>query len=266
MSLWNKEKTDRVCFNGDQISGKLSIVAGTHISTPINLMAYLCANLTIVVGEGARVIFYDTPKTPISGTMQRKILQGTHSHVHYECHIGNFSANDDSECASAKKSDALIEKKDVQIRVVLEGPNAQFDGFVRACCSLLDNFTMKITQEHRAPYTKSLFDVRQVLDSHASVLMTQGLIDINRAADYASAEQRIKNIVLEEQRESEVGMRPDLRVANATAIVKHGCAVGQLDLDQMMYLQARGLSKKQAKKLLLEGFLSSEKIHGRLRW
>jgi Fe-S cluster assembly protein SufD len=48
--------------------------------------------------------------------------------------------------------------------------------------------------------------------------------------------------------------KPELEIFADDVVCGHGATVGQLDEDQIFYLQARGLPRAEAEALLLEAF------------
>jgi Fe-S cluster assembly protein SufD len=50
---------------------------------------------------------------------------------------------------------------------------------------------------------------------------------------------------------------PSLEVLTNDVQCKHGTAVGQLDVQHLLYMQSRGIGIKEAKKILIHGFFSN---------
>ena len=48
--------------------------------------------------------------------------------------------------------------------------------------------------------------------------------------------------------------KPELEIFADDVVCGHGATVGQLNADQLFYLMARGLPRKEAEALLIEGF------------
>jgi Fe-S cluster assembly protein SufD len=53
-----------------------------------------------------------------------------------------------------------------------------------------------------------------------------------------------------------VDTKPQLEIWADDVQCSHGATVGQLDLDQLFYLRARGIDKQTAKSMLLNAFAS----------
>ena len=55
--------------------------------------------------------------------------------------------------------------------------------------------------------------------------------------------------------EAEVDVKPELEIFADDVKCSHGSACGQLDADQLFYMQSRGIGKDDAKQLLIEAYL-----------
>ena len=49
--------------------------------------------------------------------------------------------------------------------------------------------------------------------------------------------------------------KPELEIFADDVVCSHGATVGNLEEDEIFYLQSRGISVEQAKKILIEAFL-----------
>jgi Fe-S cluster assembly protein SufD len=101
--------------------------------------------------------------------------------------------------------------------------------------------------------------------SHSSLLMNgvvadqafmqyAGTIAIQKAAAYSVASQENKTLLLGDT--AKAISIPSLEVLNNQVQCAHGSAVGPLRQDQLQYVQARGLSKDAARRLLITSFFA----------
>ncbi len=81
----------------------------------------------------------------------------------------------------------------------------------------------------------------------------QGSIYVDETANGTQAMQKNKNLLFGKNCHAE--SLPRLEILANDVKCAHGATVGKIDLDQLFYLQSRGLSKINAEKLLVEGFL-----------
>jgi len=80
-----------------------------------------------------------------------------------------------------------------------------------------------------------------------------GKIFIDLDAQEVQAKQSHASLLLSDT--AEVDTRPELDIRADNVKANHGASVGQLDKEQLFYLQARGLSKTMSERLLARGFV-----------
>ena len=117
--------------------------------------------------------------------------------------------------------------------------------------------TIHTEQIHCAAATESTLCINGAVSGSAQVSY-EGMIYIAEDAAQTNAALENKNIVLSEQ--ARVKSVPSLEVLTNDVHCTHGSAIGYLDEEQLWYMQSRGLSVQQAKKILLEGFLTATKV------
>ena len=55
--------------------------------------------------------------------------------------------------------------------------------------------------------------------------------------------------------------KPELEIFADDVVCGHGATCGRLDADQLFYLEARGLPRREAEALLIEGFANEAAAH-----
>ncbi|MBI2996631.1 MAG: Fe-S cluster assembly protein SufD [Candidatus Melainabacteria bacterium] len=106
---------------------------------------------------------------------------------------------------------------------------------------------------HIAPYTKSHLDFRVALKDKAQSAYTGNLM-ISKEAIKSDALQENRNLLLSKDAKAE--SIPELEIlTNDVVKCNHGVTIGQVDKEQIYYLMTRGLSEKDAEKIVVEGFL-----------
>lgn len=111
--------------------------------------------------------------------------------------------------------------------------------------------TIRSCQEHNAPFTTSDLRINGCSTDNAQVHYS-GMVFINSTAKGACAAQYATALLLSSQ--AQATSIPSLEVLTNDVQCSHGSAVGQLDAQQLLYLQSRGLDEQHAKKLLVHGF------------
>jgi Fe-S cluster assembly protein SufD len=105
---------------------------------------------------------------------------------------------------------------------------------------------------HHAPHCQSKQHYRGIVNDQSKAIFN-GKIVIEKDAQKSSTQQLNKNILLSNQ--AEVDTKPELEIYADDVKASHGATIGQLDMQALFYLQARGISLDEAKALLIEGFL-----------
>lgn len=106
-------------------------------------------------------------------------------------------------------------------------------------------------QNHLAKNTTSdLLFKGALVDESRSVW--QGMIYVAPGADKTDGYQANRNLLLSKQARAD--SIPGLEILANDVRCTHGATVGKIDADQVFYLMARGISRNDAEKLIVEGF------------
>jgi Fe-S cluster assembly protein SufD len=141
----------------------------------------------------------------------------------------------------------------VTLEINLQGQNAQAHIKGLYILGSYQNFFMNTIQHHGAPGTQSYLTINGIIGDRASAFY-DGLIEIDKDATHSVAKQQNKNILLSSSARAE--SKPNLQVLTNEVQCSHGSAVGQLNANDLFYMQSRGIDKQKAQQLLLHGFLS----------
>ena len=106
-------------------------------------------------------------------------------------------------------------------------------------------------QNHLAPHTTSDLLFKGAL-LHESRSVWQGMIYVAPGAQKTDGYQANRNLVL--SRKARADSIPGLEILADDVRCTHGATVGKIDQDQVFYLRARGIPKKEAERLIVEGF------------
>ena len=141
----------------------------------------------------------------------------------------------------------------VKARVLMNAPG----GSAKVICLLLaKKGTLKLETEviHDAPNTFSRTLVKGVLDGDATANY-EGLVTIRKGAKNADADLNEHAILLSPK--ARAGAIPRLEVLENEVKAGHGATVGKVGEDELFYLATRGLTRAEAKRLIVRGFLES---------
>lgn len=131
-----------------------------------------------------------------------------------------------------------------------------------AGASLLSGQTKLSTQlwiYHDAMNCESKQLFKSILTDKA-VSEFSGLVSVKEGCHCIDSQQLNQNLLLSDH--ARVISRPQLRIDADDVQCAHGCTVGQLNPEEVFYIQSRGLSEREAKSLLTYGFIEEivEKI------
>ena len=115
--------------------------------------------------------------------------------------------------------------------------------------------TLEIVTEvsHDAPNAVSRQTIRSVLAGHATGTYL-GKVSVARGAIGTDSEQSVRAMLL--SRTATANAKPELEIFADDVKCAHGCAVGELDAAGLFYLESRGLTPEDAKKLMLQAFVA----------
>ncbi len=140
-----------------------------------------------------------------------------------------------------------------EIRVALDGEHAacRIDG----CAVLRGRQHGDVTTEidHRVPNGRSRQTFKNVLDGRSRSVF-QGRVVVRKDAQKTDAGQSNRNLLLSPGAEAD--SKPELRIFADDVKCSHGATVGELDKNALFYLQSRGIGAKEARGLLIEGFVA----------
>ena len=108
--------------------------------------------------------------------------------------------------------------------------------------------------EHLAPLSLSDQTVRGVIDEKAHGVF-QGKIHIAPNAQKTEGHQQHKALLLSE--EATLDAKPELEIFADDVKCSHGAASGDLNQDEIFYLQSRGIDEQTARQILTSAFLET---------
>jgi Fe-S cluster assembly protein SufD len=140
-----------------------------------------------------------------------------------------------------------------EIRIALTGENATVSLNGAYALSGTSHHDFTTLMDHAFPNCTSAQVFKGVVggESHG---VYQGRIHVARDAQKTDARQLHKGLFL--SRGPAIDVKPELEIYADDVQCAHGAATGELDPDQLFYLQARGIDPDTARVLLVEGFLA----------
>jgi len=128
-------------------------------------------------------------------------------------------------------------------------------------CNILSGLFLKKNEHqeiktrinHLIPNSNSYQKVKNILTTGSKGIF-QGKIFVKDIAQKTDAYQLSKALLLDD--DAEFNSKPELEIYADDVKCSHGSASGNLDEDSIYYLMTRGLTKTEATKLLIKGFLN----------
>jgi Fe-S cluster assembly protein SufD len=142
-----------------------------------------------------------------------------------------------------------LARVDLDITLKASGAEVDLDGlYMVRGAQHADHHTVV---EHCVPNATSRQLYKGILaDSGRAVF--NGKVLVREGAHGTNAFQLNQNLLLSS--DAEIDTKPELQIDADDVKCSHGAAIGQLDADQIFYLQSRGLTKEESKKLLCAAF------------
>ncbi|MGW8124057.1 Fe-S cluster assembly protein SufD [Roseivirga echinicomitans] len=169
-------------------------------------------------------------------------------------HISNIhvnqEANSNFKAFTFSLNGAMI-RNNLNVKLQAEGIETYMNGlYLLDGKTHVDNHTIA---DHMMPncYSNELY--KGIMDDSSKGVFN-GKIFVRADAQKTNAFQSNKNILLSDS--ATVNTKPQLEIWADDVSCSHGCTTGQLDMDALFYLQARGIQKDKARAILLKAFAS----------
>ncbi|MBM3553022.1 MAG: Fe-S cluster assembly protein SufD [Alphaproteobacteria bacterium] len=252
----------------------IEIASGTRIGRAIELATLSSAEAAqstytralVMLGEGAQATMVETLGARSAASAQDnsalvlRLAQNarvdlvTHlsGGVEHSIRVASLLAHLDA--GATISSFALIEddgllRRQIFARLDGERASAAFNGATLGRGRLHADTTLIV--DHAKPNGASRERFRHILDDQ-SVGVFQGKVIVRQGAQKTDGAMQSKALLLSEQ--ATMNNKPELEIFADDVQCGHGATCGRLDKDQLFYLSARGLPRREAEALLIEGF------------
>lgn len=109
-------------------------------------------------------------------------------------------------------------------------------------------------QDHVAPHSSSDLLYLNALDGHSRTIFA-GLIKVQPGARGTDAYQKVRNLILSD--DADPNSMPGLEILNDEVRCTHGATNGPVSEEELFYMQARGIRRDVARRLIVNGFFNS---------
>jgi Fe-S cluster assembly protein SufD len=144
---------------------------------------------------------------------------------------------------------AALSRHDIRVQMDHEGAECSVDGLY-----MVDGTQHSDTHsviDHRQPHCTSRQLYKGILDGKSRAVFN-GKVFVRHGAQQTDAQQTNKNLLL--SKEAQVDTKPQLEIYADDVKCTHGAAIGQIDEEEMFYLESRGINPALAKNILTYGF------------
>jgi Fe-S cluster assembly protein SufD len=144
---------------------------------------------------------------------------------------------------------AALSRHNIDVRMDHEGAECSVDGLY-----MIDGNQHADTHsiiDHRQPRCRSQQLYKGILDGKSRAVFN-GKVFVRHGAQQTDARQTNKNLLL--SNEARIDTKPQLEIFADDVKCTHGAAVGQLEEDEVFYLESRGIRPELARNLLTYGF------------
>jgi Fe-S cluster assembly protein SufD len=207
--------------------------------------AYLTnAVVEIVLADGARLEHY-------------KVQRESAGAFHVATTVADLGASSSYD-STAITFGAQLSRHDVHVTMDHEGAECWVDGLYLVATSQHTDTHSVI--DHRKPHCTSHQLYKGILDGKSRAVFN-GKVFVRHDAQKTDAMQTNKNLLL--SNEARVDTKPQLEILADDVKCAHGAAVGQIDEDELFYLETRGIHPDLARNLLTYGF--AEEVIGKIK-
>jgi Fe-S cluster assembly protein SufD len=153
---------------------------------------------------------------------------------------------------------AQLSRHDLHVTMDHEGAECWVDGLYLVTATQHTDTHSVI--DHRKPHCTSHQLYKGILDGKSRAVFN-GKIFVRHDAQKTDAMQTNKNLLL--SNEARVDTKPQLEILADDVKCAHGAAVGQIEEDELFYLETRGIHPDLARNLLTYGF--AEEVIGKIK-
>lgn len=218
----------------------LSIVVGAHSTVKIILeiadssldQSMYRVHLTALENSHVKYLFISEINSE-EGTLDHRFTVEKHASINL---VGGFISN----ILTAKMHVDLVgEGADVKMRTV-------------AVSSDEHNQTIDVMIVHKAPHTYGDMTNIGIANKKGRITLN-GVEQIEKGMKQANAFQNLKGIITSD--DAMIAVNPILLIDEFDVKAGHGATIGKIEEEVLFYLRSRGLTKGEAERLVINGFL-----------
>ncbi len=272
-SIESNSKNVSICYEKIDDELKLKITANySQIPSRIKLISLNRSNLKIIadidIGENATLEIIDendyivdtsyifksflSPHSVLELYRFNKFKSDTNNSFVHTCNLSNSSMFKDFNFTNGSD----FTKNDTMVNLNEENAKYVGSGVVMSNSSKCEN---NLDIRHLSQSAVSDCSFKAVTRGSSNVSF-KGKVFVDKNCSNTESNQISKGLLIDE--ESKINLTPILEINNDDVVCSHGAASGKADEEVLFYLASRGISKSEAERIYIQGFLSEfiEKI------
>jgi len=257
------------CWSGGHV---LYVPRGVVVDEPLHVLSAMSdgaidlGHLLVVLEEGAEatVLSETASHDPQDGGLHCgaiELIQGPGSHLRFVSlqnwgqgvwHFGHAGAVVDRDATLQWTMGAIgsrLSKVNQHVALVGPGASCQVNGILFA--EGKQHLSFHTLQHHQAPSCRSDFLYKAALQDRARTVW-RGVIKVDPDAQKTDGYQRNDNLLLSSQARAD--SIPGLEIQADDVRCTHGSTSGRVDEELIFYARCRGLSRREAIRLVVSGF------------
>lgn len=253
-----------IYINADSVIDKPIIVYQFFTETDKNLLSQLRHLIIAEKGSKLKINCYNQSKFGVATVFMNELTEvfcNENSNITINSlfneaeninRIHTLKANQQKEsiftCNTFTINGKLI-RNEYEVDVNGENCETNLNGYYKP--SENEHFDNLTLVRHLKPNCTSNQLFKGIVDENATGIFN-GMVYVAKEAQQTDAYQSNKNIAL--SKSSSIHSRPQLEIYADDVKCSHGSTTGQLDQNALFFMQARGISKNDAKRILLDAF------------
>jgi len=256
----NDELKLKITSNYSQIPSRIKLISSNRSNFKIIADIYLNENATLeIIDENDYII--DTSFIFQSFLGSRSVLElyrfnkfqsDTNNSFVHTCNMSNGSMFKDFNFTNGS------DFTNNETKINLNEENAKYvgSGVVMSNSSKCEN-NLEIRHLSKSAVSDCSF---KAVTRGSSNVSFKGKVFVDENCSNTQSNQISKGLLIDE--ESKINLTPILEINNDDVVCSHGAASGKADEEVLFYLASRGISKSEAERIYIQGFLSEfiEKI------
>lgn len=142
-------------------------------------------------------------------------------------------------------------KYEIKLSLSKEGEQLEWLGIIDAREE--GEYELDLVMTHLAPDTFGRVAIKGVAENGAKIKV-KGLVKIEKQAQNTDSFLSMNILILDKK--SSAIAEPELEILANKVKASHAASVGKIDEEQLFYLKSRGVGEKEAKNVIIKGFLN----------